>query len=116
MQTLRDGDIVIKYHPHSERDVCTLSPKEFKEFLNHHPDPIVGLVDDQPWQPFSMREDFDFAELIHDAKINQPQIKQLIKLIQQCQDVPGSFTLHRYNDLKKVLDHSGNLLTKVITF
>ena len=116
MQTPRDGDIVIKYHPHSEKDVCTLSPKEFKEFLNHRPDPIVGLADDQPWQPFSMREDFDFAELVHDVKLNRPQIERLIKLIQQCQDVLGSFTLHKYNDLKKALDRSGNLLTKVTTY
>ena len=107
---------MIKYHPHSEKDVRTLSPEEFKEFLNHRPDPIVGPVDDQPWQPFSTREDFDFAELVHDAKLNRPQIERLIKLIRHCQDIPGSFTLHKYSDLKKALDRSSNLLTKVTAF
>lgn len=74
-QTLRDGDIVIEYHPHSKKGARILSPEEFKESLNHRPDPIVAPMDDQPWQPFPTREDFDFAELAHDAKLNRSQIE-----------------------------------------
>ena len=114
--TLRDGDIVIEYHPHSEKGTRILSPQEFKDSLNHHSDPIVALADDQPWQLFSTRGDFDFAELIHDTKLNQKQIEQLIKLIQRCQDTPGLFTLQKYNDLQKVLSRATNLLTQVTTF
>ena len=40
-QTLRDGDIVIEYHPHSEKSTRILSPNEFKESLYHCPDPTV---------------------------------------------------------------------------
>ena len=115
-RTLRDGDIVIEYHPHSEKGTRILGPQEFKDSLNHHSDPIVAPADDQPWQPFSTREDFDFAELIHDAKLNRKQTERLIKLIQRCQDAPGSFTLQKYNDLQKVLSRAANLLTQVTTF
>ena len=115
-QTLRDGDIVIEYHPHSKKSTRILSPNEFKESLYHRPDPTVAPVDNQPWQPFSTREDFDFSELVHDMKLNRNQIEQLIKLIQQCQDVLGSFTLRKYTNLQKVLNRSANLLTQVTAF
>jgi hypothetical protein len=73
----------------------------------------VGPLDDEPWRPFSTREDFAFAELIHDAKLNRGQIEGFIKLIQRCQESPGLFTFNTYNDLKKTLDRAQKILTEV---
>ena len=78
----------------------------------HYPGSMEPL-DDEPWRPFTSREDFDFAELAHDAKLSRPQIDQFIKLIQRCQEAPGPFTFSSFSDLKRVLDRASNLLTQV---
>jgi hypothetical protein len=111
----RDGDIVIEYHPHSRKGTCILSEKEFKESLNHHSDP-TGPLDGEPWHPFSSREDFEFAELVHAAKLSQPLVEKMIGLIQRCQEAPGSFTINSFKDLKRVSERADKLLTEVPTF
>jgi len=109
-----DGDIVIEYHPHSERPDRIVSSEEFKGMFNDQPDP-TARPDDEPWRPFSTREDFDFAELVHDAKLNQKQIERLIELFNRCQKQPGSFTIRKYSDLKRSLENASRLLTNVTT-
>ena len=111
-QAPQDGDIAIEYHPHSGRRTRVVSAEEFKETLNNQPDPTI-LPDDEPWLPFLSREDFDFVELVHDAKLNQKQTERLINLINHCQTPPGSFTLRNYNDLRSSLEHASKLLTNV---
>ena len=112
-QTLNAGDIVIEYHPHSERDTCILSPEEFKASLSYDSEPTKP-PDDEPWRPFHSREDFKFAELVCNAALNQTQIDRLIKLVQCYQDTgPGSFTFCGYDDLKTLLENASKLLTPV---
>ena len=65
-QTPNAGDIVIEYHPHSERDTRILSPEEFKASLSDNSEPAKP-PDDEPRQPFHSREDFEFAELVRDV-------------------------------------------------
>ena len=81
-QTPNTGDIVIEYHPHSERDTRVLSPEEFKASLSDDSEPTKP-PDDEPWRPFHSREDFEFAELVRDAALNRTQIDRLIKLVQR---------------------------------
>jgi hypothetical protein len=112
-QAPSEGDIFIKYHPHSRKDPRIVSPGELKETLDdkeYFPEP----PDDEPWSPFSSREDFDFAQLAHDAKLTWSQIDKFIKLIQHCQKNPGSFTLGSHEDLKQKLNTASKLLTNVI--
>ena len=111
-QAPQDGDIAIEYHPHSRRRTRIVNAEEFKETLNNQPDPTMP-PDDEPWLPFSSRENFDFAELVHDAKLNQKQTDRLIGLINRCQTSPGSFTLCNYNDLRSSLENASKLLTNV---
>lgn len=109
-----DGDIVIEYHPHSERPTRVISPEEFKGMFKGQPDP-TAQPDDEPWRPFSTREDFDFAELAHDAKLNQKQVERLIEIFNRCQKSPGPFTIRKYSDLKNSLENASKLLTNVTT-
>ena len=106
------GDIVIEYHPRSGRDTQILSPNKFKESLSNHSEPTEP-PDDEPWHPFCSREDYKFAELMHNAVLNQTQTKWLIKLLWHCQDSLGSFMLQNYNDLKNLLESARKLLTPV---
>lgn len=69
--------------------------------------------DESPWLPFSSRENFDFAEIVHDAKLNRKHAERLIDLINHCQKSPGSFTLRNYKDLGSSLENASKLLTNV---
>ena len=104
---------MIEYHPHSERPARILTPEEFKGVSDHNPDPTAP-PDDEPWRPFSTREDFDFAELAHDTKLNQKQIERLIDIFNRCQKSPGPFTIRKHSDLKYSLEEASKLLTNVI--
>lgn len=108
------GDILIEYHPHSGKVTRILSPEEFKESLGDRSEP-TDQPDDEPWRPFRSREDFEFADFVHDAALNRTQIEWLMKFVQHCQDTPGSFTLRNYNDLKSLLEDASKLLTPVST-
>ena len=108
---LQPGDIQITYHPHSKKDVKIMKPEEFKQGMNQASS--MGPPDEEPWLPFHSRQDFEFAEIVHGAAMNQSQIKALIKLIHHCQENPGSFTLKDYDEVKKSWERASNLLTGV---
>jgi len=114
VQTPNVGDITIEYHPRSGRNTRVLSSEEFKEGLSDRSEPTEP-PDTEPWRPFRSREDYEFAELAHDAALNRTHTERLIKLLQRCQDSPGSFTLRNYNDLKDSLESASKLLTPVST-
>jgi len=106
------GNIVIEYHPHSKKGTRVLSVEEFRASLSDESEPTAP-PDNEPWRPFQSREDFEFAELVHNAALNRSQIERFMKLIQRCQDAPGAFTFHNYNELKGSLDSASKLLTPV---
>jgi hypothetical protein len=108
------GDIKIEYHPKSGRDPRVFSSEEFKAHAKNSSEP-TGPPEAEPWLPFQSREDFEFAEFVHDAALNRSQIEKLIKLIRRCQDAPGLFTLRNINDLKSSLERASELLTPVAT-
>jgi hypothetical protein len=112
---LNDGDIVVEYHPHSGKTPQFLGSEGFKASLGNRSDPMKP-PDDNPWGPFRSREDFEFADIVHDANLNRPQIERLIKFIRRCENTPGSFTIQSYSDLKDSLEHASKLLTPVTTF
>ena len=112
-QDPKDGDILIEYHPYSGKNSCLLSSNEYLETL----DPgDTDPTEVEPWCPFASQEDFDFAELVHDAKLDQTQIQNFMNLIQRCQGDLGSFTFRKYSDLQSKMEDTSKLLTKVTTF
>lgn len=109
-----DGEIVIEYHPHSGKGNCVLTPEEFKKSLINDSESALPPYN-EPWLPFASREDFEFADVVNEARLNQKQINRLIQVIRRCQDGLGSLTLEKYQDLKGSLDGAAKLLTNVIT-
>lgn len=106
------GDIIIKYHPRSKRAPRVLSSEEYQTSLVNESDPI-SPPDDEPWLPFHSREDFEFAELVHDTALNRPQIERFLRLFQRCQESPGSLSFRKYDDLKEALENASKILTPV---
>jgi hypothetical protein len=41
----------------------------------------MPIVDNTPWQPFTCRTDFEFAELAHQAALNKDQTNKMLQLI-----------------------------------
>ena len=105
------GDIYITYHPHSKQDAKVMTPEEFKQGMNQASS--TGPPDEKPWLPFRSKEDFEFAEIVHKAAMNQSQASALIKLINHCQKNPGSFTLGNYDEVKSTWETASKLLTGV---
>jgi hypothetical protein len=108
------GDIQITHHPRSNKDTQTMGREEFRKQVNVS-EP-TGPPLKEPWLPFRSREDFEFAEIVHDAAMNQSQIDNLIKFFQHCEQNPGKFTLNNCQDLKKSWQESSALLTNVSAF
>ena len=105
------GDVHIQYHPHSKRDT-KVSGQEALELTGDDTRLIEPLYK-EPWLPFCSREDFEFAEITHQVKMNQPQINNLLKLLHRCQQGPGKVTLQNYKDIKQSWDIASKMLTEV---
>lgn len=100
---------MIKYHP------TTHTPSRIQHFEDY------GKQDDsqpakphssEPWKPFQSRIDFDFAELVLDAALNNDQVEALIQIIKR---VAGGekFTLSGNHELRNTWKEATTLLTPV---
>ena len=107
------GDVIIKYHPQSDRAPRVFSSEEYKASFVDDSDP-TSPPDDEPWLLFDSREDFEFAEIVHDVALNRTQIERLLELFRRCQEAPGSLTFRKYDDLKEALENASEILTPVI--
>ena len=92
----------------------TVPREEFKLILDgtHSIEPPIK----EPWLPFRSREDFEFAEIAHNAAMNRSQVENLLKLFHRCQQDPGKVTFRNYSDLSESWKASSKLLTDVSTF
>ena len=107
------GDYIrIEYHPNSGRESRVLSPEEFK-ILSSDNTESMPPISEEPWRPFRSQEDFEFAELVHAAALNQKQIDKLVKFIKRCERNPGSFTFEGAQDVEQSWEDASKLLTPV---
>ncbi|KIM41796.1 hypothetical protein M413DRAFT_71191, partial [Hebeloma cylindrosporum] len=99
----RADDIKIQYHPHSKEPPHIYHFEDYKSnFTSDTPIPI----DPQPWKPFRTRLDFEFAEFMLDAHLNESQSASLISLVQNCISDPAAFTFKDGQDLKRCWKHA----------
>ncbi|KAG0693167.1 hypothetical protein DFH29DRAFT_1040601, partial [Suillus ampliporus] len=95
-----------EYHPHSGRatSVETFSTFGCKECQQ------PPVIDDEPWQPFACRADFEFAELAHQAALNKNQTDELLRLIWRIADGQVKFTFKSHGDVSKAWDRAAVIL------
>ncbi|KAG1860331.1 hypothetical protein DFJ58DRAFT_715642 [Suillus subalutaceus] len=86
-----------EYHPHSG---C--APIETTQ---------SPVIDDEPWQPFSCRADFEFAELAHRAALGKDQTNELLKFIWRVADGRTNFTFKTHNDVSAAWTRASSQLT-----
>lgn len=97
-------DYKIEYHPNSIRDKHT-ETFSLEEYLSRNPK-SDSPADSTPWSPFRSRLDFEVAELILDAHMNQSQTNILLNLIHRCIRDQKSFTLSNFKDLSSIWDEA----------
>jgi len=97
-----------EYHPNSGRapSIESFSVYGRKEV----PTPIL---DEEPWQPFSCRADFEFADLAHKAALNKDQTDELLQLIWKIAGGHTGFSFKSHGDVSKAWDRAATQMTPV---
>ncbi|KAG1731406.1 hypothetical protein EDB19DRAFT_2008263 [Suillus lakei] len=96
---IQQDDIRTEYHPHSGIPTKT---DHFADFRCHTAAPSLVSENTTPWEPFSSRIDFDFAELILKANLTKLQTNELIGLIRRA--VLERFSVTDYDGICKLWD------------
>ena len=109
-QERRLDDIMTRYHPRSgKRGVID----RFEEYSVKNPWKPQGMAD-EPWKPFfKSLEDFQFAEVILEAGLQEKQCETLIKIFKTCLRGDGSFNISNFADLQSSWVHASKCLTSV---
>ncbi|KAG2146329.1 hypothetical protein DEU56DRAFT_870107 [Suillus clintonianus] len=101
------SEIPREYHPHSG---CATSVETFSTFGHKEPSQLP-IIDEQPWQPFACRADFEFAELPHGTALNKNQTDELLRLIWRIVDGQTNFTFKSHGDVSKAWDRAAAQMT-----
>ncbi|KAJ3509094.1 hypothetical protein NLJ89_g5404 [Agrocybe chaxingu] len=103
---LKRDDIKIEYHPKSGRHGAP-TIHHFDEYVSaNHSTCAAPTPDPEPWKPFRTRLDFELAEFMQDARLNEEQIGDLLSLISRCIKSPESLTISGADDLANVWKHA----------
>ncbi|KAG0703025.1 hypothetical protein DFH29DRAFT_982086 [Suillus ampliporus] len=92
-------DIRTEYHPHSG---ITTKTDRFTDFRHHTAARSKAPENPTPWEPFSSRIDFDFAELVLKANLMKLQTDELISLVRRT--AFENFSVTDYDSICKMWD------------
>lgn len=105
-------DIRIEYHPDARpRRRTTVYP--FEKYVQERSDADFASSLKEPWRPFATRVDFEFAELVHEARMSQGAIERLLKLIRNVQTGEGDLTFDSHGDVRRAWDHASHFYPMV---
>ncbi|KAF8910223.1 hypothetical protein CPB84DRAFT_1938167 [Gymnopilus junonius] len=91
-------DIKIEFHPKSGKGPEFL---HFDDYLGPQNKPQNDEVpNDEPWEPFHSRLDFEIAELMLESHLNAEQSTALLSLFRKVIKHPDDFTLSNTHDLE----------------
>ncbi|KAI0035349.1 hypothetical protein K488DRAFT_43506 [Vararia minispora EC-137] len=100
-------DIRTEYHPRSGRQTETVHFDDYgrKQTLSN-PVPTA-----EPWKPsFKTREDFELAEIMLEACMNETLTDRLLKIFQSCAEGRGKVTFRSYSDVNQAWEHASTRL------
>lgn len=89
----REGDVMLVYHPHSERRTEVVNAAQYRAMNKAPDDTALRLPSGSPWAPFPTKLDFEVAKWMLDAGLNKPLVERGIALFKRCQ--AGSYTEKR---------------------
>ena len=104
-----DG-IRVEYHPRSRKPARVCPFEEYDSEFTHRQRTVVT----EPWWPhFNSREDFLFAELVHEARLSSELLDRLIKLVNRCIDEKGALTFKGPGDVEAAWKRASSTVTTV---
>jgi hypothetical protein len=98
-----------EYHPKSGR---TTTIETFSTF-GHKQDQQLPIINEEPWQPFSCRADFEFAELANNAALNKDHTDELLQLIWRITEGHAKLTFKSHHDVSSAWDRAAFQMTPV---
>lgn len=98
-----------EYHPKSGRATTI---ETFSTF-GRKQDQWLPIIDEEPWQPFSCRADFEFAELAHNAALNKDHTDDLLRLIWRIAEGHATLTFKSHRDVSSAWDRAASQMTPV---
>ncbi|KIK41608.1 hypothetical protein CY34DRAFT_85128 [Suillus luteus UH-Slu-Lm8-n1] len=96
-----------EYHPKSGRATTI---ETFSTF-GRKQDQWLPIIDEEPWQPFSCRADFEFAELAHNAALNKDHTDELLRLIWRIAEGHAKLTFKSHRDVSSAWDRAASQMT-----
>jgi len=96
-------DIKVEYHPHSKKATETF---HFENYKANQPAKYATPIDPEPWKPFCSLLDFEFAEFMLEAHLNDSQCATLLSLVKCTNEDPKAFTFSNTKDLKECWKHA----------
>ena len=104
------NDIKVEYHPYSKQASTIHHSEEVKKESSSS---SHILLEEDPWEPWSCRCDFEFAEVALQGGLNKAQINILLKIIWAVSEGKKKFTLKSYNDVAEGWSQASVLCTPV---
>ena len=71
-------------------------------------------IQERPWRPFRTKLDFEIAEVMLDAHMNEAQTERMLSLITEAVLDPESFTLANTKDLSAIWDVARETKTDMV--
>ena len=107
-------DFKIEYHPSSGSVARIYSFNEFQRHRPTVPSPAELLEHlSKPWQPFSCREDYEFAEVVLEAGMSQQQITRLLQVVKRIQSGESQFSFATHQDVTNAWQRAAQFHARV---
>ena len=105
------ADFKTEFHPRCNKPPLFQSYAEFRHHNCQQQPPIK-----EPWQPFSCRGDFEFAEIVLEAGLSKAQTNKLLSLIARISEGSAKVTFKNEDDLHHVWNQAAMQLTPVCNY
>jgi len=110
-RAFNDGDIKVEYHPRSGRESKIYS---FEDYARERPS--ARERDDDPWHPFSCRDDFELAEALLVSGMKRKQVETVLNIVKRISEGRSDFSLWSYQDLESAWEQAALFHASVRTF
>ncbi|KAI0374197.1 hypothetical protein BV20DRAFT_1041702 [Pilatotrama ljubarskyi] len=96
---IQDDDFLTVPHPHSGKSPTI---QHLVDFTRETPKPDPSHLSHKPWEPaFQSLLDFEFADFVLEASLNEGEANKLLRLVRRIAESPAELTFDTYKDIKK---------------
>ncbi|CDO71088.1 hypothetical protein BN946_scf184844.g92 [Trametes cinnabarina] len=90
--------IRVEYHPNSGIPTKVFAFEDFSRYRSTQSEPTF---DREPWFPYRLRTDFEFAKFSLDASLSKKEITTLLELVHRVREGKDELTFTKYTDVQQ---------------